>query len=91
MPLHQEEHITINPMVMGVLMFGREREQAGVFIEPQPEYAIDPKDERALAEFRNKIWYALVNDFLNNELTYAGHLWRRRIHLHRRSPKFSKK
>ncbi|KAJ3543082.1 hypothetical protein NM688_g5900 [Phlebia brevispora] len=55
-PLQQEEHITINPMVMGALMFGREREQAGILIEPHPKYAVDPDDEAALAEFRNKIW-----------------------------------
>ena len=56
-------------MVMGVLMFGREREQAGVLIEPQPEYAIDPNDERALAEFRNKIWYAMFHGLRNSLLT----------------------
>ncbi|THG99107.1 hypothetical protein EW026_g3199 [Hermanssonia centrifuga] len=55
-PLHQEEQITANPMIMGALMFGREREQAGILIEPNPEFAIDPTDEAALAAFRNKIW-----------------------------------
>ena len=43
-------------MVNGALMFGREREQAGMLIEPHPDHAVDPNDEVALAEFRNKIW-----------------------------------
>ena len=55
-PLQQEEHITVNPMVMGALMFGRERAQPGLIVEPYPQYAIDPDDADALAEFRNKIW-----------------------------------
>ncbi len=59
-PLQQEEHITINPLVIGTLMFGREREQAGLLVEPHPERVIDPNDEGALAEFRNKIWYVLA-------------------------------
>ncbi|KAJ3555779.1 hypothetical protein NM688_g2383 [Phlebia brevispora] len=55
-PIPQESHIGTNPMVKGVLIFGRGREQAGVLIEPAPEYAVDPDDEDALTEFRNKIW-----------------------------------
>ena len=39
-------------------MFGREREQAGLLVEPYSEHAVDPADETALAEFRNKIWCA---------------------------------
>lgn len=38
-------------------MFGRARNQPGVLLELKPEYAFDPKDEDALAKFRNKIWY----------------------------------
>ena len=38
-------------------MFGREREQAGVLVEPNPAHAIDPNDSSALAEFRNKLWF----------------------------------
>ena len=30
--------------------------QPGVLIEPKPEYAIDPNDSNALAQFRNRIW-----------------------------------
>lgn len=42
-------------------MFGREREQAGLLVEPHPEYAVDPTDEKALADFRNKIWCVLLS------------------------------
>ena len=37
-------------------MFGREHEQAGILIEPVPEFAVAPGDDAALAAFRNKIW-----------------------------------
>lgn len=57
-PLAQEGHIVSSPFVSGCVMFGREREQAGVLVEPSPEYSVDPKDDNAVAEFRNKIWYA---------------------------------
>lgn len=43
-------------MVMGALVFGRGREQAGVLLEPRPGYTIDPKDEAAVVAFRNKVW-----------------------------------
>lgn len=37
-------------------MFGRGRFQAGVLIEPKPEYAFDPSDPEKLASFRNAVW-----------------------------------
>ncbi|GJE92597.1 acetyl-CoA synthetase-like protein [Phanerochaete sordida] len=55
-PLQQEDYINGSPLVRDCLMFGREREQAGLLVEPAPEHTIDPNDERALASFRNKIW-----------------------------------
>ena len=55
-PIPQEGHVTANPLVFGCVMFGREREQPGILIEPQPGYAVDPHDSAALAAFRNKIW-----------------------------------
>ena len=54
-----ESVIASSPLVQGVVMFGRERNQVGVLIEPRPEHAIDVNDEKAVAEFRNQIWYAL--------------------------------
>ena len=58
-PAPMESIIASSPLVQGVVMFGRERNQVGVLIEPRPEHAIDVNDEKAVAEFRNKIWYAL--------------------------------
>ena len=56
MPIPQEAYIRSSPLVHGCVMFGREREQPGIVIEPQPEHAVDPNDEAALVAFRNKIW-----------------------------------
>lgn len=56
MPISQETYITSSPLVHGCMMFGREREQPGILIEPQPEHAIEPHNEAALVVFRNKIW-----------------------------------
>ncbi|CCM00767.1 uncharacterized protein FIBRA_02808 [Fibroporia radiculosa] len=46
----QDEHVS------GCVMFGRGRFQAGILIEPKPEYVFDPTDEVKLAEYRNLIW-----------------------------------
>ncbi|KAM5543804.1 hypothetical protein V8D89_002421 [Ganoderma adspersum] len=48
--------ITKDPHVRGCLFFGRGKFQNGVLIEPTPEEQFDPRDERALEQFRNKIW-----------------------------------
>ncbi|KAJ3528253.1 hypothetical protein NM688_g8022 [Phlebia brevispora] len=55
-PIPQEGHITASDMVAGAVMFGRGRNQCGVLIEPHAHYAIDPENEAAAIEFRNKIW-----------------------------------
>ncbi|EKM51562.1 uncharacterized protein PHACADRAFT_127221 [Phanerochaete carnosa HHB-10118-sp] len=55
-PLPQENHIRTCPMVMGCLMFGRAREQAGLLVELAKEHTFDPSDEVALIQFRNKLW-----------------------------------
>ena len=41
---------------MGAIVFGRERDQAGVLIEVKPPFQIDVKDESAVIELRNAIW-----------------------------------
>lgn len=41
-------------------MFGRGRFQNGILIEPQDEFAINPKDTKQLEDFRNKIWFVAV-------------------------------
>ncbi|KAF8129542.1 acetyl-CoA synthetase-like protein [Boletus edulis] len=55
-PAPMESVIASSPLVQGVVMFGRERNQVGVLIEPRPEHAFDVNDEKAAAEFRNQIW-----------------------------------
>ena len=55
------EHILYeDPHVQNSVMFGRGRFNAGILVDPAPQYIFDPKDERKLAEFRDKIWYVLV-------------------------------
>ena len=58
-PAPMESIIGSSPLVQGVVMFGRERNQVGVLIEPSSGRAIDVNDEKAIAEFRNQIWYEL--------------------------------
>ncbi|KAJ7083262.1 hypothetical protein C8R44DRAFT_822628 [Mycena epipterygia] len=54
-----------DPHVLSSVMFGRGRFQAGVIVDPKPAFKIDPSDEVQLADFRNKIWPAVVkmNEF----------------------------
>jgi hypothetical protein len=51
-----------SPLLNGAIMFGRERSQVGILIEPQPEYIVDTRDDKAIAEFRNKIWCVSFSD-----------------------------
>ncbi|OAX35330.1 acetyl-CoA synthetase-like protein [Rhizopogon vinicolor AM-OR11-026] len=55
-PAPMESIIGTNPYVNGTVMFGRERNQVGIIIEPKPGYEIDVDDEKQLAEFRNRVW-----------------------------------
>lgn len=55
-PAPMETLIGSSPVLSGVCMFGRGRNQTGVLVEPRPEYAIDVMDEERVAGFRNKIW-----------------------------------
>lgn len=48
-----------DPRVRSSLMFGRGKFNAGILVDPQPEYAFDPVDEAKLIEFRNLIWLEL--------------------------------
>ncbi|TFY54516.1 hypothetical protein EVJ58_g8816 [Rhodofomes roseus] len=45
-----------DPHVQASVMFGRGRLQAGILVEPKPEFSFDPSDDAKVAEFRNKIW-----------------------------------
>ena len=55
-PIPQEGYIGSLPYVSGVVMFGREKTQAGVLVELREKYAFDPKNEEAVRAFRNNIW-----------------------------------
>lgn len=58
-PAPMESIIGSSPLVQGVVMFGRERNQVGILLEPRPVHAIDVNDEKAVAQFRNQVWYVL--------------------------------
>ncbi|KAJ3970201.1 acetyl-CoA synthetase-like protein [Lentinula raphanica] len=54
------EHVVIqSPLIQGAVVFGRQRDQAGILIEPKPENQIDVKDDAAVSRFRNQIWPAI--------------------------------
>lgn len=55
-PIQMEGVIVASPLVQGVIMFGRERNQVGVLVEPSPEHIIDLLDENAVVAFKNEIW-----------------------------------
>ncbi|KAJ7731236.1 putative aminoadipate reductase [Mycena metata] len=55
-PGPMEDIMMASPLIAGAVMFGRERNQVGVLIDPNPQYTVDPKDEKQIANFRNLIW-----------------------------------
>ncbi|KAF7374105.1 Acetyl-CoA synthetase-like protein [Mycena sanguinolenta] len=60
-----ENLLNQDPHVVSSVMFGRGRFNAGVLVDPKPEFKFDPADQVKLADFRNKIWPTVVkmNDF----------------------------
>ncbi|KAJ3824337.1 acetyl-CoA synthetase-like protein [Lentinula raphanica] len=54
-----EAIISADPLVCGALVFGRQRDQPGILLEPSPEYSIDVKNEAEVSKFRNAIWPAV--------------------------------
>ena len=57
-PGPMESVIGTSRYVAGVCAFGRGRNQVGILVEPRPEFAVDVKDEKQVAAFRNLIWSA---------------------------------
>lgn len=55
-PSQMETIIGCCPHVNGAVMFGRERNQVGVLIEPAVDHFIDVDDEEQVAQFRNRVW-----------------------------------
>ncbi|KAJ7055851.1 putative aminoadipate reductase [Mycena amicta] len=55
-PGPMEAILCASPYISGAVMFGRERNQIGVLIEPAHGHVIDPRDDKQLGEFRNLVW-----------------------------------
>lgn len=51
-----EHIISKHPAIKRCLMFGRERFQTGIMIQPMEEEVFNPMDLVKLAAFRNEIW-----------------------------------
>ncbi|KAE9406881.1 acetyl-CoA synthetase-like protein [Gymnopus androsaceus JB14] len=57
-----EPHPTIPNLwkiVSGAIMFGRQRDQPGILLEPLPAYQVDVNDSAQISKFRNLIWPAI--------------------------------
>ncbi|KAF9062745.1 hypothetical protein BDP27DRAFT_1427576 [Rhodocollybia butyracea] len=48
--------ISASPILSGSIMFGRQRDQPGILLEPLPEYQIDVSSDAEVSKFRNLIW-----------------------------------
>ncbi|KAJ7656834.1 putative aminoadipate reductase, partial [Mycena polygramma] len=55
-PGPMEDIMIASPLIAGAVMFGRERNQVGVLIEPSPLHKVDTEDDHQVAKFRNLIW-----------------------------------
>ncbi|KAF8215591.1 hypothetical protein K438DRAFT_1954309 [Mycena galopus ATCC 62051] len=55
-PGPMEDIIMASPFIVCAVMFGRERSQVGVLVEPHQQYQIDSTDEQQVVKFRNLIW-----------------------------------
>ncbi|KAJ7443002.1 putative aminoadipate reductase [Mycena latifolia] len=76
-PGPMEDVMMASPFIIGAVMFGRERNQVGVLIEPNPQYKLDPKDEQQLAKFRNSIWP--VTEEANEDAPAFGRIYKEMI------------
>ncbi|KAH7912704.1 acetyl-CoA synthetase-like protein [Hygrophoropsis aurantiaca] len=55
-PAPMESIIGSSPFIKGVVMFGRERNQVGILVEPHDDHIVDTRNEGQLAQFKDKIW-----------------------------------
>ncbi|KAJ3776028.1 putative aminoadipate reductase [Lentinula raphanica] len=55
-PAPFEDVVNQSPLIMGAIMFGRQRDQPGVLLEPSPGNEIDVNNPAQVSNFRNKIW-----------------------------------
>ncbi|GAW10245.1 pre-mRNA-splicing factor ATP-dependent RNA helicase PRP43 [Lentinula edodes] len=58
-PAPIETIVSASPLVNGVVMFGRQRDQPGIMLEPIPGYSIDVKNDDEISKFRNLVWPAI--------------------------------
>jgi long-subunit acyl-CoA synthetase (AMP-forming) len=72
-----EGALLVHPFVHSAVMFGRERTQVGILVEPVESHTFDPADHSALAAFRNAIW-ATVEE-ANSTLPAFGRLYKEMI------------
>ncbi|EGO23306.1 putative non-ribosomal peptide synthetase [Serpula lacrymans var. lacrymans S7.9] len=68
-PAMMEGIISSSAHVNGVIMFGRGRNQVGVLVEPRSAH-VDLADNKAIEEFRNRIWYE-VDEANKNAPTFS--------------------
>ncbi|KAJ3758360.1 acetyl-CoA synthetase-like protein [Lentinula raphanica] len=55
-PAPMEHSLLMSALIQGVVMFGRQRDQPGILIEPSPGHEIDVRDPMQVSTYRNKIW-----------------------------------
>ncbi|KAJ7827451.1 hypothetical protein B0H13DRAFT_2241007 [Mycena leptocephala] len=55
-PAPIEDVVLADPLVAGAVVFGRDRDQAGILVELTADLAIDVEDPTRFDELRNKIW-----------------------------------
>lgn len=55
-PSNTEAVIASCPYISGAVMFGRERSQVGILVEPSMGNFIDVNDDEQVARFRNQVW-----------------------------------
>lgn len=72
-----EGALLVHPFVHSAVMFGRERTQVGILVEPAESHVFDPADESALAAFRNAIWTTVEE--ANSTLPAFGRLYKEMI------------
>ncbi len=51
-----ESMLNQDPHISAAVMSGRGQFQAGVLVEPKPQFALDPADETKLTNFWSLIW-----------------------------------
>ncbi|KAJ4490659.1 acetyl-CoA synthetase-like protein [Lentinula aciculospora] len=55
-PAPIESIISASPLISGVVMFGRQRDQPGIMLEPSPTLLVDVKNDAEVSKFRNLVW-----------------------------------